>query len=263
MRGRSSGTGWKYPLPLATSRLPLALVCCAGYSLIELLIAVLAGVVVVLATIQSFQHFQKRFLGQQTSMAQHQDLRIGLAVMGSELRLAGAGGHLVGPPLLKAEPEEVVFLANLGGYSTSLTAGVSATELELAVRNGSGWPKGKRVVVCRQDHCAEARLARNGRSQALSLSWPLGQAFPAGGHVFIVNEVRYYLGEDQQGNPRLMRAVDGGASSLIGDITVFELAYLGKDGMPTDNPARAARVLVNVAVGGSQRTVRHEVGLRV
>ena len=70
----------------------------SGYSLLELLIAMAAGTVMLLAAIQSFQQFQQRFTTQRTDIAEHQDLRTGLAVMGSELRLAGVGGRLFGLP---------------------------------------------------------------------------------------------------------------------------------------------------------------------
>lgn len=248
--------------PIAPSPLPRARLLCGGYSLIELLIAMVAGAVVLSVTIQSFSHLQHRFLGQQAAIARHQDLRIGLAVMTSELRLAGVGREILGALLRKAEPSEIAFWANLRGLTASLTREASALDLELGVTHGSAWPKGKRVVVCGIDRCAQSRLARSGRSKVLNLTHALEQTFPAGSQVMVVNEVRYYLSKVQQGRPSLMRMVDKGASSLIGDVEWFQLTYLDREGRPTRDSARVTRVLVEIAVGEGGRVIRHEVAFR-
>ncbi len=247
-------------VPLTTHRLPLTHQ--GGYSLVEMLIAMVAGAVVLSATIQSFSHLQHHLLDQQKAVARHQDLRIGLAVMASELRLAGVGREILGAPLRKAEPGEITFWANLRGLTTTLTGEASALDLELTVMNGSSWPKGKRVVVCGMHGCATSFLARNGRRKALNLTRPLQQPFAVGGQVVVANEVRYYLGTDQSGRPRLMRRVDGGASTLIGEVAWFQLTYLGEEGRPTRDPARVTRVRVEVAVGEDGRVIRQEIGLR-
>ncbi len=235
---------------------------CGGYSLIEVLIAMVAGAVVLSATIQSFSRFQHRLLDQQAAIARHQDLRIGLAVMTSELRLAGVGGEILGARLQTAEPSEIAFWANLGDLSTFLTGEASAVDLELAVSNGSAWPKGKRVIVCGVNTCAESHLARRGTSRALHLTDALQQIFPAGSQVVVANEVRYYLGKDQQGRPSLMRKIDRGAGSLIGDVARFHLTYLDREGGQTDDPAHVARVRVEIVVGEGGRVIRHDVRLR-
>jgi len=96
----------------------------------------------------------------------------------------------------------------------------------------------------------------------LGLSEPIGQAFPTGSLVYMSNQVRYYLGKDRHGSSSLMRQVDGGANSLIGEVAWLQLTYLGTDDKPTRDPARVARVRVDVAVGDSRRTMTSEVGLR-
>ena len=233
-----------------------------GYSLTELLVAMVAGAVVLGATIQSFQNFQGRFLAQQAAVAQQQDTRIGLAVLASELRQAGVGEEVLGPSLTVAKADEIAFWANLGGLTTTLTTGVTAFETELAVADGSGWPKGKRVVVCGVVECEASRLARSGRRRGLSLATPLGRPFPAGSEAVVANEVRYYMGKDEAGRPRLMRMVDGAASTLIGNVTRFHLTYLERDGEATTDPARVARVRLELAAGEGSGVIRQEIGLR-
>jgi len=238
----------------------------AGICLAEAMIALAAGAIVLSASIQALGHFERRLTAQQDTVAQHQDVRVGMTIMEAELRLAGTGAAPLGMgtdvPVLKAAPQEMQFLANLDGLMTSLTEPALTGQQDLTVRNGSNWPKGKRIVICGAERCAEARLARDGRRTGLSLAGPLDRAFPSGSTVFVSNSVRYYVSKDSRGRPALMRQVDGGANSLISDISSFQLRYLNKDGQPTWDASRITRVRLEVAVGNGRRTFRSEVALR-
>jgi hypothetical protein len=226
------------------------------------MIAMAAGMVVLSATLQTLTHFERRFSTQHSAIASQQDLRIGLRVMEDELRLAGTGAGPTDAAVLKAEERDLVFLANLGGFATVLAEAASPGQMELAVANGSDWPKGKRIVICEGERCVENRLARDGLRKALSLTSPLAQAFSAGSAVSVSNQVRYYLGKDGRGKAVLMRQVDGGANPLIGDIAWVRLRYFDKGGSPTWDAAKLARVRVEVAAGGPGRAVTQEIGLR-
>ncbi|HET7438483.1 MAG TPA: hypothetical protein VFJ56_03225, partial [Nitrospira sp.] len=61
----------------------------SGTSLLELMGAMAAGLVVLGATLQSLLYFQQAFVRQQYRITQQQDLRLGLEVLEQELRLAG------------------------------------------------------------------------------------------------------------------------------------------------------------------------------
>ncbi|MGH7208176.1 MAG: hypothetical protein ACREIL_02205 [Nitrospiraceae bacterium] len=235
---------------------------CAGVCLAEAMIAMAAGVVVLSATIQTLNHFQQKLWAQHGTIAHHQDLRLGMGVMEAELRLAGPGAPAIGTGLLKADSQEIEFLANLAGLATTLSSAVSPGQEKLPVHDGSDWPKGKQLVVCAEDRCAEGRLARDGRRHALSLTDPLGQGFPAGSSVSVSNQVRFYVRKDQSGMTTLMRQVDGGAGTLIGDVTWFRLLYLDGEGKRTQDPDRVARVRVEVSVGGDRLVLTKEIGLR-
>ncbi len=233
----------------------------AGFSLVELLIGLAVGSVVMAATIQTLVHLERRFSTQQETMAQHQDLRIGLSVLESELRLAGSGSAPTAPAMTKSMPDEVEFLANLSGLVTVLTTAAPVGELTLAVRAGSGWPKGKRILICDQARCEEARLSRDGRSTQLGLTAPLKGAFPAGSVVYVSNTVRYYLRPEGRGLFQVMRQVDGGAGALIGNVSRFRLSYLTAEGMPTVEARRVSRIAVDLAVGGDRDSVMTLVGI--
>lgn len=231
-----------------------------GVCLAELMIALTAGAVVLAAAVQSLTHFERRLSAQQVAMGRHQDLRVGLSVIEDELRLADAGSS--GTFLLTANRQEVAFLANLEGGTAILTEAAHPGQQELRVDGAADWTKGKRIVVCAEDDCAEAKLARDGQRKILSVSQPLDRAFPAGSKVWQASYLRYYLGKDGRGRPALMRQVDGGANPLIGETSSVQFRYLDREGKPTGEPGLVARVRLELGVGGEQRLIVKEVGLR-
>ncbi len=249
-------------LPLAPDLSPLAHSDQEGYSLVELVIAMAAGLVVLGAAIQGLTDLRAGFVEQQEVATRQQDARIGLAIMASELGAAGLGLQLVGQPLLTAKVEEVSFYANLSGFSTSLTRPHVADQTVLHVRSGAGWRKGKRVFVCDTKRCLQGRLANNGRRDELTLLGRLAAEFPAGSLVMLVNQVRYYLRKDGEGLSRLMRMVDGGASTLVGEVTALRLSYFGAEGKPALDLATISQVRIDLALKGQGVPIRRLVSVR-
>lgn len=228
-----------------------------GVCLAEVMIALAAGTVVLAATLQSLDHFQHRLWRQHEAAAQTQDLRIGFRILDEEVRLAGTASPPAEAPVQMAGEQEIAFTANLGGLATTLAEPVSSLQQNLPVVDGTDWAKGKRVLVCDRNRCAESRLARDGRKRTLEVTDPLGHDFAAGSDVRVANQVRYYLKTDRKGTASVMREVDGGASTLIGEITGFRLRYLDRDGMRTADPSRVALVRIEAAAGGGHAVVRN------
>lgn len=235
---------------------------CRGVCLAEMLIALAAGLVVLAATLQTLDLFERRLSKQHAAAAQMQDLRVGLTVLEEELRAAEAGTAPQESPLSVSGREEIEFSANLGGLATTLAAGVSSMQQDLPVSNGTGWLKGKRILVCDRERCVENRLARDGGKTSLSLMAPLGREFPPGSTVRVLNQVRYYVKTDRSGQARVMREVDGGANPLIGAVARFQFRYFARDGVPTAEPSRVARVRIEAAVGDERVPVVRDIGLR-
>jgi hypothetical protein len=235
---------------------------CTGGSLTELLMSLAIGAVVLSAAFEMLVSSQQRFTRQQDRIAQHQELRIGLDVMGNELRTMG---HSLRPGsgLTTIAEQDVTFVSNVSGYVTTLTQPAGALLQILSVGDGAEWPRGKTVWVCSAERCATNQLIRDGQRSTLELTQPLGQAFPEGSVVFVSNHVRYYLGRDAEGVGRIMREVDGGTATLVGHVAQFQVAYLGKDGRPVNNPDHVVRVLVHVRGEREPRALIYEIGLRV
>jgi prepilin-type N-terminal cleavage/methylation domain-containing protein len=236
---------------------------CTGVSLIELLIALTISGVAISSAIHMFSAYGTRFTSQHSTMVSNQELRIGLDVFSSEVRLAAAG--LLGgeSPFLTAEREEIEFFANLSGVSTTLTQAAARGQLELPVEAGGGWSKGKQVLLCTAAHCAWNRLAADGRKQTLPLVTPVGEQLPLHSAVFLLNRVRYYVKRQDDGTIRLMREVDGGASTLLSDVESFQLQYLNKEGRATNDTREVVRVRVTIVMKQKSSRLTQDVAIRI
>src|SRR5579863_6854769 len=98
MRSRLSTSPGPCLSPLA-SRLGT----CAGLSLTEAMVTLIAGLAVIGAAFQGLTHFQQRLATQHQVIGRTQDMRLGLQVLETELRLAGTGMSDSAPALLKAD----------------------------------------------------------------------------------------------------------------------------------------------------------------
>ncbi|MDR4478383.1 MAG: prepilin-type N-terminal cleavage/methylation domain-containing protein [Nitrospira sp.] len=235
----------------------------SGVSLIELLIAMAISGVAISASMHLFSRVGVRLTTQHATMIANQDLRIGLDVLCSELRLAGAGLLGGDSPFLKAEADEIEFFANLSGVSTTLTQATEVGRQDLPVEEGAGWPKGKHLLVCTAMHCAWNQLAADGRKQTLTLATPMAVQLPMRSAVFLLNRVRYYVKRQDDGTMRLMRDVDGGASTLVSDVGRFELQYLNNNGTMTTDAREVVRVRVTIQVGRQGSMLRRDVAIRM
>ena len=228
----------------------------AGTSLIELMFAMAAGLVVLSATLQALSYFQQQFMRQQREVAQQQDLRIGLEVLEQELRLAWSGS------LTTAASDSVGFSANLQGLSTTVTGAAVVGQTALSVEDGQGWEDRKTIVACWAERCETLALARDGQRHLFTVTQPLTGAIPSGASVSLLNHVRYYSRRDDQGVLRLLRQVDGGASVLVRDIEEVRFSYWDEMGQAVTQPALVKRVVVEVMILGQGIRAVREISLR-
>jgi len=228
----------------------------AGTSLIELMLAVAAGLVVFSATLQALSYFQQQFIRQQREVAQQQDLRLGLEVLEQELRLARPNS------LTTAALDSVEFSANLQGLSTTITAAAAVGQTALSVEDGRGWEDRKTIVACWAERCEILALARDGQRHLLTVTQPLTAAIPSGAFISLLNHVRYYSRRDDQGVLRLLRQVDGGASVLVGDIREARFSYWDENGQAATKPAQIRLVVVEVTMSNQGIRAVREMSLR-
>lgn len=211
-----------------------------GVCLAELAIG-MATAVFVIAGLLEMLHFVGSVAGaKRGTMAQRQDIRLGLEVFEQEVRQATADS------IISATQDTVSFFANIHAQHTNITATVMPGQSILPVLDGSSWGEGKSVALCGRLLCEMHRLSRAGQQYQLTLAEPVGATFPAGAFVEIRNRVVYYTKEDEEGRLRLMRMVDGGANTLIGELETVMFSYRDKRGRVTSTPSEVTHVIVEI-----------------
>jgi Tfp pilus assembly protein PilV len=232
-----------------------------GFSLLETMIAAALGLVITAAALDVFVLHHGHFLGQRGKSELQQDVRAGVNLMGAELRLAS--------PITAMQNEEVGFRANVNDVQGTLLVAAAAGQSSAHVTPSSGWVRGKTVRFCSALVCEEQALARDGKTGHLSLSGSLFHEFPAGGHIELINEVRYYLSRTSSNNLKLMREIDRGANPLIEHVENFLLTYLNADGQPAGRRQEVRLIRLQIRTSGSDgrggrifRTHNQDMGVR-
>lgn len=228
----------------------------AGATLLELMVATAAGLVILATTMQTLSFFQRQFTNQQSEVAQQQDLRLCLELLERELHLTASDSVSI------MEQDDLEFGANVNGLSTTVTVPVLAGQSTIPVDDGRGWPERKTVLICWMEQCEAMTLARDGQRALLTVTPPISATIPAGAAVSVRNRVRYYSRRDDRGILRLLRMVDGGASVLIGDIQQVRFSYWDEHGSPVAHSALVRRIVVAVSLRDHTTEAVREISLR-
>lgn len=228
-----------------------------GFSLIEVMTAMAAGLIVLAAALQALLFFQREFARQHERIVQQQDVRLGLDLLQQELRMTAPESLSI------VSPDAVEFLANVSGLTTNVAAPAGPGQMTVSVQDGRGWPEHKLVGVCWNDVCLRFTLARAGQRNLLTFVEAVPQPIPSGASVMVINRVRYYSRPDEHGVLRWLRQVDGGASVVAHNIAAFTLRYVDAQGHPTTHPLSVRLLSVEIALPGRAVKERREISLGV
>jgi prepilin-type N-terminal cleavage/methylation domain-containing protein len=228
----------------------------SGFSFVEVMAAMAAGLVVVAAALQSVVYFQRQFARQHEEVIRQQDVRLGLELFAQELRLAGPGSLSV------ARTDVVEFMANVSGLMTNASAPVVPGQTTVAVEDGRGWPDGKLVSMCWNDQCELSTLARAGQRNVLTFVEPARRSIPSGASAAVMNRVRYYSRPDERGILRWLRQIDGGASVIAGNLESFTLRYWDAEGRSVVRPELVRRIQIEITLPARATKVTREITLR-
>jgi len=227
-----------------------------GTGLLEVMVATMAGLIVLAATMQTISSFQRQFSNQQIALGQQQDLRLGIELLEQELHLADSASLSI------MKRDEIEFGANVNGLSTIVTAPALSGQTTISVEDSREWPERKTILICWHERCDAMVLARDGQRALLTVTQPIAVTIPAGASVLVRNRVRYYSRKDDHGITRFLRQVDGGASVLVGDIQEVRFSYWNEQGWPEVQPTLVRRIVVEMSLlGRSSKTIR-EISLR-
>jgi len=227
-----------------------------GMCLAELVIGI-AIAILVLGGLLEVLHLAHTTIGaKQRTIAQQQDVRIGVEVFEQEVRLATAESFV------SAAPHNVEFFANLHAWHTSTTTTAVPGQSILPVADGSGWGKGKTIAICTNRLCETHRLSKAGQRTQLTLETPVKEPFPVGASVELTNRVLYYTKTDEPGTMSLMRMVDGGANVLVGDLESVRFLYRDKRGREAETSSDVAQVILEIKPHNTGKGDRHSVAVR-
>ena len=241
----------------------------SGFSLAEAMVSATLGAIILGSALDMFVTQHAHYQSQRIKAELQQDLRGGVRLLESELRLAGAGALTGSAPVSVMAVDEVVFKANVNGVRGSLVEAATSGQDQVIIRPGAGWAKGKNVVICGPAGCEEHLLDQDGTSGRLSLPDRLTRDFPVGSRVEVVNRVRYYLSRSDPKNLKVMREVDRGANPLVEHVESFSLTYLRDNDEPAVTNDEVRLVRVRLETGGSdsrrgriRRAHTQEMGVR-
>lgn len=227
-----------------------------GLCLTELMVSLTVGVIVLVAALNALNVAQVHASKQQKNLRHQQDLRLGLEVFEQEARLA------VAESIVSTAPDAFRFHANISDDRTTTTGPVVPGQSVITVQDGRGWSEGKTVIICGQQDCETNRLSRSGQRYQLSLTEPVASSFSAGASVEVNNRVGYYTKRNENGTVNLMRMVDGGATTLIGDLEDLHFSYWDEHGHVTQQPSLVKRVVLKIESNHSLHRMMREVSLR-
>ena len=227
-----------------------------GVCLTEVMVGLTAGVIVLAAALNALNVAQARVSKQQNDLRHQQDLRLGLEVFEQEVRLAAADS------IVSLTPDELRFHANISDHRTVTTGAVAPGQSVIAVQDGSGWSEGKTAIICGHQACEAHQLSRSGQRYQLTVTEPVTLSFPAGASVEVSNRVAYYVKPDENGTVKLMRMVDGGANTLIGNLGKVHFSYWDEHGHVARQPSLVKRVILEIESNHSLHRMMREVSLR-
>jgi len=208
-------------------------------------------------------------LQEDTAEAQQQ-VRTAMDFMVRELGILGFGLRDGDPRILKAEEQEIQFLANVDGATAHLVQAAQTGQILLPIRyDGASvkFEQGKVVSICRLDYCERHTLAKDGTTNSLEFVEGLTSSFPSNSTIQIINQVRYALKPMDATHFKLLRTVDGGSNSVAEGLASMELIYLDREGRAGANLPDIYRVRIHLTARlsrtpGKIRSMTTEVYLR-
>ncbi|MCC7203428.1 MAG: prepilin-type N-terminal cleavage/methylation domain-containing protein [Nitrospirae bacterium] len=167
-----------------------------GYTLIELLVAILISLLVTLSITKFFITEHHIYSVQEARAEMNQTVRGAINMLSRELLLAGYGI----PPWMKwintFSRDEIEFMTNLRDVRATLSADAPAGDVRIDIKEGNGRSFGEKdvIIICNNstfDTCERHTLSEDGKTDYIRIESVLGSAFPAGSTVNLINTINY------------------------------------------------------------------------
>lgn len=252
----------------------------AGYSMIDLLVALAVTGTIAAAILPVFQTTLAQVTYANALEEDQLGSRAALDRMAQDLRLAGAywaGADGAGAAIATATPTAIAFRADVdadtvaGGTETTLASASGTTTLDVSGNASAfdvyGTPSLNDYVHVENGTVREVRQVTAVAGQTLTITPALVQSYPAGSVVRSVERVSYAF----DATARTLTRQLGGATGdpLLANVTALSFAYFDATGValpgtPSD-PAAIREVQITLTTESSQgdrRTMGSRIRLR-
>ena len=222
-----------------------------GLTLIELLVALVLSGILTAALYRAFISQQKTYTVQDQVADMQQNVRIALAQMAREIRMAGYGGEVL--PIFgdingftdiitpASNAITIIFADEVGVLKESTEKGAQ----QVRVTNAAIFNTDKKKYLCLNG--LNNYLVQNVTGDRITLTPPLAEGHPINQPVYLVKAISYYLGVS--GDKTVLRRNEntgGGGQPLADNIESLEFAYFDANGIEISNPPdiRMVKVIV-------------------
>lgn len=235
----------------------------AGFSLVELLIALLLSGIVVAAVYGIFISQNRSYVNQNRTSEMQQNARIAMTILSGEFRMAGFGfsingdyslpggtGYAVTPTNSSTGPDSVAIQ-----YGTSVNPTTPATltsamansnsSITLAISSTVGFAANDFIIISDGQNASRLQISGTPGASTIPYTSVSPNIFPTGGfgvgsRVYKLRQVTYRVS-----NTILQSQTDGGAwQDVVNNIEDLQLAYQGTTtpaGTWVDNPSPVNR----------------------
>ncbi len=172
----------------------------AGFTLIELMIAMVIGLAVIASLYQSYIFMSDLNRKQGGKVDAIQNARNAMDILTRDLRMIGSGApDSVSAKITAADDKSITYLANFWNISTELSARASNGDGTLTVVSSSGFIDGQNIYICNDSGASAVILLDNDPTDGTTIDLPanLGANYSNGCPVNVVDTVTY----EYEGSP--------------------------------------------------------------
>ena len=236
-----------------------------GFTLVELLIAVLISSILIIQIYNFFDYQQRNYALQDQLVEVQQNLRVATDTLSRDLRTAGYGVPSAATPnaivkIISATEKSITFLANLSDVHTELASDYTSGGTTISVNLRDGFKNNKTIYITDGNTWDEATTSISGE---LEEPGPLtitpvvtnpSHIYPAGSTVHVVNTVTYTIDTTDKELTRDMN--DGsGAQPICNNIDYLHFKYYDGSNNILTNPSPYTGVSLSSSQKSSVRKI--------
>jgi len=216
-----------------------------GFTLIELMIALLISSILVIQIYNFFDYQQRSYALQDQLQEMQQNLRVAMDALTRDLRIIGYGVPYAAsqstlPRITNATENSITFLANYSDVHTELASDYTSGT-RLCVNSKSGFNSSDTIYITDGNNWNQATITGTGTNSSpctskdyLDISSALSNTYPVGSTVHVVNTIRYTIDTSKN---ELERSIDGAsAQPVCNNLDYLEFKYYDGSNNIITNP---------------------------